>query len=291
MQNLGATTYQDAYGGMTVSPTTQETAVPAHITIYVVAAAPGATQFLSAIRNAAATPGGRATSYSIVHVAHSFAQLYALTLKIAEQRDTWLSRGINVVMWVLDPSANKVAISLESYASAAARSLYASYGTNWTSVSNKSSNMTFQLGSQATPQASVNQGRFQDSSPFYGGDFIDNPGTGAACSDGFVMTEATHTNIRLLMTAGHCRSQKTWNTNLTHSYVLGATLENYFQNFGGHTKYDVQTIHLNGGWRAWGNVWGNNWTVYNPYTTLTPAAGQEITFDGALSGEVNNIKV
>ncbi len=86
VQSLGATTYRDAYGGMTVSPTTQESAVPSHITIYVVTAATDATQFLSAVRKAAATPGGRATSYSIVDVRHSFAELYALTLKIARQR-------------------------------------------------------------------------------------------------------------------------------------------------------------------------------------------------------------
>jgi hypothetical protein len=289
VQNLGATAYRDAYGGMTVSRTTQETAVPSHITIYVVAAASDATQFLSAIRKAAATAGGRATSYSIIDVRHSFAQLYALTLKMARQRDTWRDRSINLQMWGPDPATNKVAVSLESYSSAAARSLYASYGTSWMSVSTTSLNMNLQqLGS--TPQFSVNQGRFQDSSPFYGGDFIENAGDNAGCTDGFVMTGATHPDNRWLMTDGHCGS-RTWYTNLTHFYVLGATSTNYFHGYGGNTDYDVQTIGLTGGFTAWGDVWGNNYTVYNPYTTLTPGKGQGITFDGAITGEVHDIGV
>jgi pimeloyl-ACP methyl ester carboxylesterase len=139
---------------------------------------------------------------------HSFARLYALTLKIAQQRDTWRDRGINLEMWGPDPSTNKVAVSLESYTSAAAQPLYASYGTSWMSVSTTSSNMTFHLvgstpqASVNTPLASVNQGRFQDSNPFYGGDYIDNPNTNAACTDGFVMEGATHPANRWLMTSG-----------------------------------------------------------------------------------------
>jgi hypothetical protein len=292
VQNLGATTYQDAYGGMTVSPTTQETGVPGHITIDVVAAAPDAAQFLSAIRTAAATPGASQTSYSVVDVPHSFAQLYALTLKMAQQRSTWRSRGISLEMWGPDPSSGKVAITLDSYTSAAAQSLYSSYGKSWTSVSAKSSNTTFPLGRQArAPQAGVDQGRFQDSTPFYGGDFINNPGEGAACTDGFVMIGAVHPDNHWLMTAGHCGSQSPWYTNLGAMYTLGGTSTNYFQNFGGSTKYDVQTIGLQGGFKAWGNVWGNDFTTYQPYTTLTAGAGQLITFDGAITGEVHDIKV
>jgi hypothetical protein len=297
VQKLGATTYQNAYGGMTVSPTRQETAVPSHITIYVVAAAPDATHFLSAIRNAAATPGGRATSYSIVDVRHSFAQLYALTLKMAQQRDMWLRRGINLQMWGPDASTNKVAVSLKSYTSAAAQSLYASYGTSWMSVGTTSLSLNLHQVSNA-PHASVNiplastaQGRFQDSSPFFGGDYIDNPNTYAACTDGFVMAGATHPDNRWLMTSGHCGSQSTWYTNLSDFYLLGATATNYFNNYGGSTDYDVQTIGLTGGWKAYGDVWGNDYTVYNPYTTLTPDDTQLITFDGAISGEVHDIKV
>jgi hypothetical protein len=289
VQNLGATTFRDAYGGMTVSPTRDETAVPSHITIYVVAKATNAAQFLSAIRKAAATAGGRATSYSIVDVRHSFAQLYALTLKMAQQRDAWLRRGVNLQMWGPDPSTNKVAISLKSYSRAADQSLSASYGTSWMSVSTRSSNMDLQqVGS--TPQFSVNQGRFQDSTPFYGGDFIENAGDNAGCTDGFVMTGATHPDNRWLMTDGHCES-RTWYTNLTHFYVLGATSTNYFHGYGGNTDYDVQTIGLTGGFTAWGDVWGDDYTVYNPYTTLTPGVGQGITFDGAITGEEHDIGV
>jgi hypothetical protein len=250
---------------MTVSPTRQETAIPSNITIYVVAAAPEATQFLSAIKNATATPGGRATSYSIVDVQHSFARLYALTLKIAQQRDTWRDRGINLEMWGPDPSTNKVAVSLENYTSAAAQPLYASYGTSWMSVSTTSSNMTFHLvgstpqASVNTPLASVNQGRFQDSNPFYGGDYIDNPNTNAACTDGFVMEGATHPANRWLMTSGHCGNQNTWQTNLTNFYTLGHTQTNYFIPDGGSTDYDVQSIGLASPWTAWGDVWGNDW--------------------------------
>lgn len=38
-------------------------------------------------------------------------------------------------------------------------------------------------------------------------------------------------------------------------------------------------------------MWGNDYTTYNPYTTLTPGVDQLITFDGAISGEVHDIPV
>ena len=288
VQNLGATTYQDAYGGMTVSPATQETAPPSHITIYVVATVPDAAQFLTAIQNAAATPGGRSTSYSVVDVAHSWAQLNALTLQIAQQHSTLLDRGIDLAMVGPDPSTNKVAISLKSYTPATAQAVSATYGTGWTSVSAMPTNMTMHLtGLAASPAASINQGRFQDSTPFFGGDYIDNPGENAACTDGFVMIGAIHSQNHWLMTSGHCGTQSTWYTNLSNFYLLGATSTNYFPS----TVYDVQTIGLQAGWTAWGDVWGDNYTIYKPYTTLTPAVGQAITFDGALSGEVHGIPV
>jgi hypothetical protein len=290
VQKLGAATYQDAYGGMTVSPTRQETAVPSHITIYVVAAAPDAAHFLSAIRNAAATPGGRATSYSIVDVRHSFAQLYALTLKMAKQRGTWLHRGINLQMWGPDPSTNKVSVSVERYSSGAAQSLYASYGTSLMSVSTTSLDMNLHLLGD-NPQVNTSQGRFQDSNPFYGGDYINNPNTNIGCTDGFVMDGATHPANRWLMTAGHCGNQSTWYTNLTDFYLLGHTQTNYFAPNGGSTNYDVESIGIASPWTAWGEVWGNDYTIYNPYTTLTPGVGQGITFDGSITGEVHDIGV
>jgi hypothetical protein len=285
VQNLGATTYQDAYGGMTVSPSTQETVPPSYITVYVVATAPDAAQFLTAIQNAAATPGGESTSYSIVDVTHSWAQLSALTMEIAQQHGTWHDRGIDLAMVGPDPSTNKVAISVTSSTPAAAAALSASYGTGWISVSAIPSDMIMHV-TGASPAASVNQGRFQDSNPFYGGDYIDNPGENAACTDGFVMLGAIHTQNHWLMTAGHCGSY-TWYTNLSVFYTLGATATNYFPS----TVYDVQTIGLTGGFTAWGDVWGNDYMTYQPYTTLTPGVGQLITFDGALSGEVHGINV
>jgi hypothetical protein len=288
VQNLGATTYRDAYGGMTVSPT-RETAIPRHITIYVVAAARDAAGFLSAIRKAAATPGGRATSYSVVDVRHSFTQLYALTLKMAAQRRTWLNRGINLQMWGPDPATNKVAVTLAAYSHAAARSLGDSYGTSWMSVSTTPEDLNLQAVGNA-PAFSTNQGRFQDSSPFYGGDFIENAADNAGCTDGFVMVGGTHPANHWLMTVGHCGS-RTWYTNLTSFYVLGETSTNYFNGYGGHTDDDVQTIGLASPWKAYGDVWGDGYTVYYPYTTLTPGVGQGITFDGAITGEVHDIGV
>jgi hypothetical protein len=296
VQNLGAKTYQDTYGGMTVSPATQETAPPSHITVYVVATAPDAAQFLTAIHNAAVTPGGSSTSYSIVDVTHSWTQLNALTLQIAQQHTALLARGINMAMVGPDPSTNKVAISVTSSTPAAAQILSAIYGTGWTSVSAMPADMIMHLTGQAaaSPRAAsinqgINQGRFQDSDPFFGGDFINNPTADQppACTDGFVMLGAIHPQNHWLMTAGHCGTQSTWFTNLTNFYILGATSTNYFPS----TVFDVQTIGLASPFRAFGDVWGDNYTTYQPYTTLTPGAGQLITFDGALTGEVHGIKV
>ena len=254
VQNLGATTYQDVYGGMTVSPTTQETDVPSHITIYIVAAAADTAQFLSDIQSAAAA-ASNATSYSTVDVAHTWAQLNALTMTIASSRDTWNNQGVDLVMWGPDPSSNKVIITLESYTPTAAQALYAAYGTSWISVSTQPMDMTFHL----------DQGRLADVPPFYGGDIIYNNESGTNCTDGFTMIGATHPQNHWQMTAGHCPNQ-TWFTNLDTETLLGNTATNYWAPNGGSTNFDVQTI---GTVNAVGTVWGNGDTSYSPYTILT----------------------
>jgi hypothetical protein len=298
VQSLGATTYQDAYAGMSVSSPTPETAVPSHITIYVVAR--HAAPFLDAVRGTVArsarTSAGAPTSYSIVDVAHTWSQLNALTLTIARQHQTWQDRGIKLGMWGMgNPASNKVTINLESYTPAAARALYAAYGAAWISVSTKPWDTTMYAGQSprhldASPQASPNQGKFQDSSPFFGGDFIFNNNTNAACTDGFVMLGAIHPANHWLMTAGHCGNQQ-WFTNLGTPNPFANTATNYYSYFGGSTLYDVQTIGLTAGNSAQGVLWGTGFDTYYPYTTLTPGTDQLVTFNGAISGEVHDIPV
>jgi hypothetical protein len=82
-----------------------------------------------------------------------------------------------------------------------------------------------------------------------------------------------------MLSAGHC-SSGTWST--LPGLILGQTSEygNYFPINGN----DVQTISAFGG--GLGQVWLNGNEVGQVNSTVIPGVGDDITFDGSVSGEV-----
>ena len=256
VETLGTKRFQSAYGGQELSPS-------GSLTVYVVAA--HGAGFLSAMRDEAARSA--AAAYEVAYVPHSWAQLDALTMRIARQEPGWRARGIRLAQWGPDAASSKVTITLRSYTGAAERELLATYGAGWVSVSHEPLN----------EQAVLLANKYYDSAPFYGGDRIFNSDETLKCTDGFTMRGNNNPSNHWATTAGHCGS-RTWYTNFTHHYTLGATSTNYFRDFGGSTYTDTQTI---GPVNAWGTVWGADSSIYFPYTTYHPAAGEQICFDGA----------
>jgi hypothetical protein len=269
VETLGATEFQRAYGG-------HETSSSGHLAVlYVVRGATQAAAFLSAVRDEA-TRSGQA-EYEVAYVPHSFAQLEALTNSIALDGSRWQARGITLAEWGPDAATSKVVITLRSYTAAAARELLATYGASWVSVSRKS-----------LKQHAYDADRYYDTAPFWGGDRIFDSNEANLCTDGFIMLGNDNPSNHWATTAGHCGS-RTWYTNFTHDYRLGATSTNYWNS----TNTDIQTI---GPVYAVGIVWGNDGEDYVPYTSYTPGR-EQICFDGATpkngtnNGNVCNVSV
>jgi hypothetical protein len=264
VETLGTTKFQKAYGGHETSPS-------GHLAVlYVVRGATQAAAFLSAVHDEA-TRSGRA-EYEVAYVPHSFAQLEALTSKIAGDGSRWQARGIKLAEWGPDAASSKVVIRLRSYTAAAAREVLANYGAGWVSVSRKS-----------LKQHAYDADRYHDTPPFYGGDRIFDSSEANKCTDAFIMLGNSNPGNHWATTAGHCGS-RAWYTNFTNHYYLGSTSTNYWNS----TNTDIQTI---GPVSAVGQVWGNGSTRYFPYTTFTPGQGANICFDGATTTEVCGVPV
>jgi hypothetical protein len=147
VETLGTTRFQSAYGGQELSPS-------GRLAVYVVAA--HGAGFLSAMRGEAAHSAGAA--YEVAYVPHSWAQLDALTMRIAKQEPAWRARGIQLAQWGPDAASSRVAITLRSYTGTAGRELLASYGAGWVSVSHAPLNQPRILLSN----------KYYDTAPFYG---------------------------------------------------------------------------------------------------------------------------
>jgi hypothetical protein len=262
VQQLGATRFATAYAGQVTSPS-------GHLIIYVVGGRGRA--FLGSVRDEAARTGGG--NYTVVYVQHSWAELNALTIRIARQFPHGRVDGISLGRWGPDPSFNKVLIELRSYSRAAERKLLARYGSAWISVSH----VPFR-------QRMIFMDRYYDRAPFFGGDaiFVDASRPGTNCTSGFMVNNDGGSHF--MTTAGHCGTRRPWYTNFFSKYILGNTSSNYFSN----TTLDAQTIYGSGYYPA---VYGNSTRVYYPQSVTFPQLHAGVTVDGARTGEVNGATV
>jgi hypothetical protein len=124
---LGETEYPDAYGGLTARLTGSGAIT---MTVYVVAVR--AEPFLAAVREQAARSPD--TSYTVVHVPRTWAELTALAQQIQDARLQWRARGIHVGTSEPGAAASKVIVTLANYDPTAAGALRAAYGDDWISV-------------------------------------------------------------------------------------------------------------------------------------------------------------
>ena len=68
-------------------------------------------------------------------MAHTWAQLEDLTLKIARDAPSWRARGITLGRWGPTAESNTVVIELRSPTATAAQAIYDAYGADWITVS------------------------------------------------------------------------------------------------------------------------------------------------------------
>jgi hypothetical protein len=124
---LGETEYPDAYGGLTARLTGPSTVT---MTVYVIAAQAG--PFLAAVREQAARSPG--TTYAVLHVPHTWAELTALAEQIEQAKGHWRARGIRLGTVGPDAAASKVIVTLPNHHPAAVTALTAAYGDDRISV-------------------------------------------------------------------------------------------------------------------------------------------------------------
>lgn len=156
-------------------------------------------------------------------------------------------------------------IDLSNYLSASQTQMSAQFGADIMVESN--------FGGEMAPTA---KSRTNDSSPWTGGDEIFGPNT---CTSGFGVTGNASGNT-FVLTAGHCGSGF---FSVGSGSLIGGTSNGgmYFQNSAGD---DFQTISSPNG--ALGQVWYSSSNVHPINGYLIPSIGAQVTFDGAVTGEV-----
>jgi hypothetical protein len=163
---------------------------------------------------AAASPTGRHTAVAMSvqrQARHSWTQLTALELKIAQAGQYWQRHGVLLGQWEANPSADKVVVQLRSFSSSAKRQLLRRYGASWVYVSPVPDRQRLTLAgghtglSPETDRRRVTpDDRYTDFSPFLGGDmlFYNTHTPSTFCTAGFAVTDKK--KQRFMLTAGHC---------------------------------------------------------------------------------------
>jgi hypothetical protein len=228
---------------------------------------------LSALTQAVGPPPN--SGYTLKEVTHSFADLEALTMRLASAQASLNNSGIAIVSWGPDPASNTVLVGLSNYTASAADVLKSIYGAALLTVEASS-------GSLPTPAAN----RYYDTPYFYNGDrvWFDNNPTGTHCTEGFAFTGNRSGNT-FNTTAGHCGGVDVY-TNYTDKYFMGTVSTNYLHTTGG--VYDIESFPCQCFWPTWyegPSIGMNNGYARTLVGQCACGVGQYVTMDGASTGE------
>jgi hypothetical protein len=218
-----------------------------------------------------------------------------LSSRIFTDRQVLRRQGVRLTQWGPDPATGKTKVYLTHYSRAAARVLYARYG----------SAIVVSRHSMARP---VRASRGSDTPPYIGGDYLWIPATRSICTGGPIVKNGSG-QLRML-TAGHC-------TAAVGNFVYRSTAG--FSTTGPHMGNVVDRVRCNGcldssvvdhnssGSSYAAQVWGaSNSTPdeprYNENGTAFPnpancpggtpgCAADLVTQDSAITGEITGITV
>lgn len=247
------------------------------VTVYVTSA--GRARMASALSKAVGPPsvGG----YDLKEVAHSFASLEALTMRLFADEKSLKNNGIDMVSWGPDIASNTVMVKIANYTSSAAQSLERQYGgTSWLTVAPAQKHL---------PTRTAN--RYYDSPYFYNGDRVlfNNNFSGTKCTAAFAYTGNNSGNI-FSTTAGHCGGSSVW-TNYNNHYKMGNISTNYFSSSSG---WDMESFHCECAYPIWyegPSIGTSQGYLHNVAGTCYCGVGSYVTMDGATTGEVGDNKV
>jgi hypothetical protein len=221
--------------------------------------------------------------YMVVTVRNSWMQLLSHQKLINGDWKRLGRHGIPISETWPDPASNKVHVWLRHYSSRARSALLDRYGARWIAVGNASHDV------RLTPM-----GRFDDTSPFAGGDGIwynspTPPSFGFQCTSGFAIsyTKSNGDQVDGFVSAAHCDDgvgDAVW-TNHDNPVKIGGVSFHQGPCDGSHTDTEI----FEGA--AVGEVWGLNMGLKVVAGTVIPGKGDDVAFDGARTGEVDDVGV
>lgn len=255
------------YGGQSTDPS-------GALTIYVT------SQGRAALASALARAGIPASAYTLSTVGHSDAELVGLTARLARDRASLATQGIDMVKWGPDSVSNTVQILISDYTPQAAQTLETQYGGSG----------LISVAPAAPDDYMVRRtNRYYDVEPYFNGDriFMDN-NLNEQCTQGFAVT-GNASGDKFNVTAGHCFGS-TVNTNFNTRVGIGPIATNYFNTTSG--DYDFETYHcdcLSPVWYEGPNHQGDGLT--HSVVGWCYCDSGAVAVDGATTGEIANNSV
>ena len=197
-------------------------------------------------------------SLTYTSVTNSLADLENVTASLTANASAWSQRGVHLSAFGPDITSNSVLVHLFPYSEAAAKELVDTFGSLIT------------IADDSVP--SMSAGRTNDTSPWFGGDRINRPGT--SCSSWFGVYN-TSTGAGKNVTAGHCGTG-TWTSGSTWGTVSTS-------HFGG--SYDSEIIA--GTTSVTNSVWANPGATSRQVSSVfkNPVAGLAVCNDGSYTLE------
>ena len=274
----------------------------------------GAKRYASSFAGAVLTPGGVTDVYAVpgadgglskaidainpsrypvkvLAASRSYSALNALSARLIAANGSLKAHGVTLARSAPDATTGTVRVTLQTPTSSAIAALSAvpaaQKAVNGTVRSADypaaaSALLSSELGPGFTVEsqyagAARPADRGHDFAPFFGGDSIVGSFNHIPCTGGFMVT-GNKSGRAFMLTAGHC-STDFWS--VSDGTGIGPTSTNYW--VPGSTN-DFQTITTTGGGLPY--VWANGELIHSVAGELLPAVGVQMTFDGAVTGEV-----
>jgi len=196
----------------------------------------------------------------------------SVTARIDSDRAGLAARGVQLTEWGPDPASGKVKIYLTHYTDAARLALLARYGSDVV------------VAAESMPRPTP-LSRSNDTSPFYGGDFITTP-IGGCTSGPTVVGNASGTNY--MLTAGHCA--RLGDVVKTHGLTMGTVTNRRLCS----PCIDSETVNGTYGWIVWGGGSTSSTYYYEDgalFAQPNQGSASLVTNDSAYTGELRGIAV
>lgn len=212
----------------------------------------------------------------------TYADMENLSDQIAGASDELASEGIQLVQWGPNVVTNTVDVHLAQYSPEAAQRIVDQFGEG----------VTVAQESQEQPDEQAD--RYNDSSPFWGGDALEKVANPLQPWKAYCTTGANVVGPnggQFMITAGHCFA------NGDPVYMAGRRIGTVSQKaYAQGGKVDAELINVSS---VGSYIWTNNasqgdgasFTYVSHYKTTIDQSGEYVCFDGANTREVCGVKV